>query len=133
MTERGAGVWRLRVLTGYTAEGKPIQRSRTVKGTRREAQSALAKFVAEADTGAIAVSGSITLGRYLSERYLPQVKDNLSPKTYRNHASRINGRIIRDLGNVQLSKLRARHLDQAYRKWRREVGGLHGSRSPHDH
>lgn len=34
MTERGAGVWRLRVLTGYTPEGKPINQSKTVYGNR---------------------------------------------------------------------------------------------------
>jgi hypothetical protein len=31
MSERGAGVWRLRGLTGYTPYGKPVQRSKTVK------------------------------------------------------------------------------------------------------
>ena len=122
MSERGAGVWRLRVLTGYTLEGKPVQRSKTVKGNRRQAQTELAKFVAEAEAKSVAVSGAITFGRYLTEQYLPHVKDNLSPETYRNHVSRVNGRIIRDLGHVQLAKLTALHLDQAYRKWRK--GGL---------
>jgi integrase len=120
MSERGAGVWRLRVLTGYTPDGKPIQRSKTVKGNRREAQTALAKFVTEAEAGTVAASGATTFGRYLTEQYLPQVKDNLSPETYRNHASRVNGRISGDLGHVQLGKLTARHLDGAYRKWRHE-------------
>jgi hypothetical protein len=27
------------LLTGYTTDGKPVQRSKTVKGTRREAQA----------------------------------------------------------------------------------------------
>jgi hypothetical protein len=79
MSERGAGVWRLRVLTGYTTDGKPVQRSKTVKGSRREAQTELAKFVAAAEAGNVAASGVITFGRYLTEQYLPQVKDNLSP------------------------------------------------------
>jgi integrase len=120
MSERGAGVWRLRVLTGYTNDGKPVQRSKTVKGSRREAQTELAKLVAAAEAGDVAVSGAITFGRYLSEQYLPHVKDNLSPETYRNHASRINGRIVGDLGHVQLAKLTALHLDRAYRKWRKD-------------
>jgi integrase len=120
MSERGAGVWRLRVLTGYTLEGRPVQRSKTVKGTRREAQTELAKFVAEAEAKTLAVSAAITFGRYLTEQYLPQVKDNLSPETYRNHASRVNGRIIPDIGHVQLRKLTALHLDRAYRKWRKD-------------
>jgi integrase len=44
----------------------------------------------------------------------------LSPETYRDHLSRINGRVIRDLGHVQMTKLTAHHLDEAYRKWRHE-------------
>ena len=104
MSERGTGVWRLRALTGYTADSRAVQRSKTVKGTRRQAQTELAKFVAEAGTGEVAAPGAITFGRYLTEQYLPQVKDNLSPETYRNHSSRVNGRIIPDLGHVQLAR-----------------------------
>jgi integrase len=63
------------VLTGYTTDGKPIQRNKTVKGNRREAQTALAKFVTEAEAGTVAASGATTFGRYLTEQYLPQVKD----------------------------------------------------------
>ena len=68
----------------------------------------------------MAASGAITFGRYLTEQYLPQVRDNLSPETYRNHASRVNRRIIVDLGHVQLAKLTALHLDRAYRQWRKD-------------
>jgi hypothetical protein len=68
----------------------------------------------------VAASGAITFGRYLTEQYLPQVRDNLSPETYRNHASRVNRRIIADLGHVQLAKLTALHLDRAYRQWRKD-------------
>jgi integrase len=139
MSERGAGVRRLRVLTvrrlrvltGYTPDGKPVQRSKTIKGTRRQAQTELAKFVAEAEAGTLAASGAPTFGHYLTEQYLPQVKDNLGPETYRNHASRVNGRIIGDLGHAQLAKLTARHLDEAYRKWRHE--GLAASTVRADH
>jgi rhodanese-related sulfurtransferase len=71
----------------------------------------LAKFVTEAQAGTVAASGASTFGRYLTEHYLPQVKDNLSPETYRNDANRVNGRVIPDLGQVQLGRLTARHLD----------------------
>ncbi len=120
MSERGVGVWRLRVVTRYTLDGKPVQRSKTVKGTRRQAQTELARFVAEAEADTVAASGGITFGRYLTEQYLPQVKDNLSPETYRNHSSRVNLRIIPELGHVQLAKLTALHLDQAYRRWQQD-------------
>lgn len=120
MTERGAGVWRLRVLVGYGADGRPVQKSRTVKGTRRFAQSELAKFVAEAEAGRVAGSGAMSFRKFLVEFYLPHVKANLSPETYRNHASKLNGRVARDLGHVRLDKLTARQLDTAYRQWRAE-------------
>jgi hypothetical protein len=113
MSERGGGVWRLRVADRVHPDGKPVQRSKTVKGNRREAQTALAKFVTGAEAGAVAASGATTFGRYLTDQYLPQVKDDLSPETHRNHASRVNGRIIGDLGHAQLGKLTARHLDEA--------------------
>ena len=64
------------------------------QGTCREAGTGLAKFVAEVDAKSVAASGAITFGCYVTEQCLPQVKDNLSPETYRNQASRANGRII---------------------------------------
>ena len=69
-TERSPGTWRLRVVTGYDAEGRPKQLSRTVQGTKRQAQSALAKFVTEVGQGTAPLSGSLTFGRYLEERWL---------------------------------------------------------------
>ena len=59
MSERGTGVWWHRVLTGYTLEGKPVQRNKTVKGNRREAQTELAKFVAEGEVMTVAASCAI--------------------------------------------------------------------------
>jgi hypothetical protein len=40
MSERGGGVWRLRVADRVHPDGKPVQRSKTVKGNRREALKA---------------------------------------------------------------------------------------------
>jgi hypothetical protein len=119
-TERGPGVWRLRVLTGYTPEGRPVQRSKTVQGTKRAAQTELAKFVAEAQGGQVPVAAPATLRRYVTELYLPHVRANLSPETYRNHASKLGGRVMRDLGHVRPDKLTAHHLDTAYRRWKAE-------------
>lgn len=43
MMERGEGVWRLRFYVGHR-DGRPIQASRTVRGTRRQAAAALKRW-----------------------------------------------------------------------------------------
>lgn len=125
MTQRRPGVWRLRVVTGSRPDGQPVQASRTVRGTKREAELALAKFVAEVDAGIAPVSGAMTFGSFLTQHYLPHVRANSSPETYRNYASKIAKRIEPELGRIRLDKLTARHLDTAYGRWRSE--GLQAS------
>ncbi len=54
MEERRPGVWRLRVVVGYEMDVRPRRATRTIYGTRRVAQSELAKFVTEAESPVIA-------------------------------------------------------------------------------
>lgn len=118
MEERRPGVWRLRVVTGYQLNGQPILGTRTVHGTKRQAQSALSAFVREVELGAAPMSGRMTFGSYLVDKYLPHIKATLAPGTYRVHSSKINHRIVPDLGHIRLDKLTAAQLDAAYQKWR---------------
>ena len=114
--ERSTGTWRLRVVTGYDAEDRPQQLSRTVQGTKRQAQSALAKFVAEVGQGTAPLSGSLTFGRYLEERWLPHadaVREPTRPKGTEQgeQPDQIARRPIR------LDKLTADHIDSILRSW----------------
>lgn len=120
LSERRPGVWRLRVVTGYRPDGQARQASRTVKGTRRQAQDALNAFLVEVQTGAAPSSGTLKFGAYLKDKYLPHVKRAWEIETYRTTRSRIEGRIIPALGAVRLDKLGARDLDEAYRTWSEE-------------
>ncbi len=51
MLERTPGTWRLRVFTGRDGAGRLVQVTRTFKGSKRQAQSALAKFVSDVESG----------------------------------------------------------------------------------
>ena len=44
MRERKPGVWEIRVFTGRDSTGRPTQISRTVRGTKREAQRVAASL-----------------------------------------------------------------------------------------
>ncbi len=110
------GTWRLRVVTGYDpGTGHPRQASRTVRGTRREAQSALAAFVTESGRGEVAASGTTTVAQLL-DSWLDHIASQRSPTTIRGYREKAR-RICAVLGGVKVAKLGAQDLDRAYRKW----------------
>ncbi len=115
MTETRPGVWRLRAVVGYRVDGQPRQASRTVRGTRRLAQSELAKFVAEADSVNPPAVGGPTLAIYLAQ-WMEHVRAHRQPDTARNYAVRC-GRFTNEIGSVRLDKLRAQQLDELYLRW----------------
>ena len=115
MTETRPGVWRLRVVVGYGPDGQPRQASRTVRGTRRTAQSELAKFVVEADNPAIPLVGAMTVGAYL-DRWLEHVRAHRQPDTIRNYAVKVR-RLKAELGVTRLDRLRPHQVDDVYRRW----------------
>jgi integrase len=122
-------VWRLRVFTGTDPlTGNPRQATRTFHGTKRQADSALAEFVRDVTRGTLTTDAS-TVEDYL-ERWLDHVAVSKSPTTVRGYRGKIK-RIDSKLGQIQLSKLTAQHLDRAYRQWLDE--GLHPTSVHHLH
>jgi integrase len=113
--ERGPGAWRLRVVVGYRRDGQPRQASRTVHGTRRNAQSELAKFLAEAEKDEAPLVGNMSVGAYL-DHWMEHVRAHRQPDTTRNYALRCK-RFKQEFGSVRLDKLKSHHLDAAYRRW----------------
>jgi integrase len=115
ITETKPGTWRLRAVVGYRPDGQPRQASKTVYGTRRVAQTELAKFVAQAESNEAPMVGAMTLGAYL-EQWMEHVRAHRQPDTTRNYAVKCR-RFTAELGKVRLDKLRAHELDKLYRRW----------------
>jgi integrase len=112
------GIWRLRVVTGYDpVSGNPRQVSRTVEGTQRQADTALAAFVAEADLGPMVSPDKLSLGGYLE--WLAHVTPGLQPGTVRSYRTRCK-RWTDELGKTRLTKVTAQLLDVTYSRWGRE-------------
>jgi integrase len=129
-TERSPGVWRLRVFVGSDPiTGNPVQVTRTFKGTKKQADTALAEFVAQSVNGGAPLLRSTTLGEYL-ERWLDHITPTRSPTTVRGYRFKVK-RITAKLGHVRLDKLTAQHLDRTYREWLEE--GLDPSTVHHLH
>jgi integrase len=131
MTERSPGSWRLRVYIGDDpSTGRPRQATRTFKGTKKHAQTALAEFVTEVTNGRASIAGSTTLSAFLNQwiNYITPTRSPTTVRGYRDKARRIESK----LGKIQLAKLNAHTLDRAYREWLGEglspttVHHLHG-------
>lgn len=137
MTEKSPGVWRLRVFTGVDRRGRPIQVSRTIRGGKRQAGAALARFVAEVSRGEVAPRSSETLGEFL-QIWLEHVRATKEPTTaraYESHIRAITSVVVppskRPLGSKQLSALKAADLDGAYAIWLKQ--GLSRATVRHRH
>lgn len=111
-TERSPGVWRLRVDAGNDPlTGRRRQPSRTFKGTRTEADAALARFITEINDGH---TGSTSTVGALLERWLTWATPNLSPYTVAGYRSKLDNQIKPALGDLPLAKLTPARLDDLY-------------------
>jgi integrase len=108
--------------------GVARQKSRTVHGTKKQADEALSAFLTEVRTGTT-VSSTDTVNALL-DRWLEHVESDLSTTTVRNYRDKLT-RVRRDLGDLKLSQLTAQKLDHAYARWRKE--GLSAQTVRHIH
>jgi integrase len=108
-----SGVWEARINAGRDPiTGRRRQVSRTVYGTKRDAQRALNEMAVEADRGELSGT-SATFGE-LCERWLEVASVELSPVTVRNYRDLLKNHITPALGNVPVSKIRTMDLDRLY-------------------
>ena len=115
MNERKPGVWTLRVFIGRDAGGRPVQVSRTCRGFKREAETALAKYVAELSESKPALEGvGATVGQLLDEWVQVGKQRGWTPYTEHRYRSYVEGRIRPALGSVKLTKFGPEHCDRFY-------------------
>lgn len=117
MTERGPGVWRLRVMT----DGK--QRQETFRGTEAAARKRLRNMApGEARTASVTpTSNGRTFGDLLT-KWLAHIKARgRAPKTIDENRREIESRIRPRLGHIDVTKLTAEDLDSAYSAWLEEL------------
>ena len=108
-----SGKWRLRVFAGRDVDGKTVTVSRNFAGSRRQAQSALAKLVADVERDQTK-SHKGTLGELL-DAWLVDIEPHRSRYTMREHRRSVEKRIQPALGSMRLDRLNAKHLDEFYR------------------
>jgi integrase len=116
----------VRVFLGRNAEGKRQYASRTVEGTRKDAENVLAAMIAQQDTGAFVAPSKQTLGDYLTKWLEHDVSMKVSQGTLASYRQRLIADIVEPLGHHRLDKVTSQMIQAQYKKL--QDGGL-GARS----
>lgn len=97
-------------LTGRT---KRVQKWKTIRGTKKEAQAELATLLHNFNRGQVISPSKMTLAEWLDEWLNSAIKPHKRLRTYETYLSVITQRLKPALGQYRLSDLRASHI-QAY-------------------
>ena len=111
---RGSGSRQIIYDLPRTADGKRVQKSKTIHGTKTQAKKELARIEQEIDLGTYCQPTKMNLADYLDKWLRDYAKLNVNPKTYEEYERIIKTNIVPSLGNIPLSKLRPLHLQEYY-------------------
>ena len=109
--QRGPDVWRVR----YRVAGKRF--TRTIKGTRREAQQELRRLLRTADTGSHVAPGKITLEEWVEQWLAMGAPGRKRQEVGRRSLVRYRqllAHVVSALGHRPLQQLRAAEIDAFY-------------------
>jgi integrase len=114
--KQSPGSWRVFISNGFDDDGKRRQITRTVRGSKRDAQAELTRLLRDLDQGVLA-DGRQTLQHYLEREWLPGVTAtskrgrSLAPTTVARYAGAV-AHVSRIIGRVRLMDLRPRHVEK---------------------
>lgn len=111
--QRSPGSYELRVYTGQLADGRPHQKTETVRGTRRDADRRLRELLNEIDRGA----------HHNTDHTFSQLIAawlDAHPPTQGSPLTHINCYLRPELGHIRLSRLDPAAIDRLYGQLRRK-------------
>jgi integrase len=107
LDERGPDIWRLR----YRANGRRI--TKTVKGTKRDAQKELRRLIRSADTGTHVAPARTTLADWVAE-WMELRARSVSTKTAEHYQALLSVHVLPVLGERVLQEIDVAQIDRLY-------------------
>jgi integrase len=128
--KRGPDTWALVVYLGTDDAGKKRYVWRTVHGSKREADEALSRILADGKPPT-ARSAKRTVAEHLRKWIVDVATQRVSPKTLHRYKGIVEHSIIPALGEERLNRLRPESILRAYQDWLK--GGLSAQTVTHFH
>jgi integrase len=113
LIDRGAKVWLVRVFAGRKG-GKRKYVSRTVRGTKREAQAVLTKMLRDRDQGALTTPTRTTFAEYVAEWKESSLRGRVSARTFRGYTYSLDRYVLPVLGDKRLTAIEPWDIQKLY-------------------
>ncbi len=118
---RRGNTWRVHVYLGADARtGKQRYLTRTVRGTKRDAEKVRAALVAQAVQGKFGETAAGTVAD-VTERWLEHLEPDISPATASAYRVYLRNWILPRLGEQKVDRLRPADLDRFYASLRKHL------------
>lgn len=112
--KRGKDSYRLSCLAGYDLQGKPIKKTKTIHGTKKDAQIELAKFVADVQKGMYIEGKSLKFTDFVEIWKRDYGSKELAPSTYNRYLGILESRIIPYFEHFHVDKIKPTDIMQFY-------------------
>lgn len=112
--KRGENTYRLVVSGGKNLDGTRCKKTKTIHGTRKDAEIALAEFITEVNRGLVPEGKSITFEEFFYIWDAKYASKELAPKTYSRYIGILKSRILPYLGSFPLDKIKPTDLMNFY-------------------
>jgi integrase len=114
--KRGKRSWELTVYRGKLTSGKWDRIIKNVKGSKRDADAALAELVKGAQAGSPIDDKKVNVAEFL-ETWLRDLASRVAPRTIERYRQIISLRVVPEFGHFRVSKLQPFQIQEIYAKW----------------
>jgi integrase len=112
---QGKHSWEVSVRAGRDpASGRYTRIFRTVRGTRKDAERALARLLHEAATGGLVDPGRVTVGEWLDRWLHDLARPSVAAKTWERYEEVVRIHLKPHLGKIPLHQLHPAHVQRLY-------------------
>ena len=112
--KRGKNSYRLVCTNGYDLNGNIIKHTKTIHGTRKDAQIELAKFVADVQNGLVVEGKSLNFSEFTEIWKRDYGSKELAPSTYQRYCRMLETRILPYFGHFYINKIKPTDIMQFY-------------------
>ena len=112
--QRTPGSWTIQWYLGIGPDGKKKYKSKTVKGTKKEAQAELRRVVHEVEQGTYVETAKITVADFLRRWLADYASTAVAGKTYERYEQIVEQHLIPALGGIPLRQLQPIQVQQYY-------------------
>ena len=112
--KRGKNSYRLVCTGGYDLNGKLIRHTKTIHGTKKDAEIELAKFVADVQNGLVAEGKSLKFSEFAEIWKKNYGSKELAPSTYKRYCRMLETRLLPYFGHFYVNKIKPTDIMQFY-------------------